>query len=279
MKYASRQHYADHLASIDIDGLDVVLVASYADLIKARADGHRRIVLMQHGIGQSYSDSNPAYPGGRDNADVGLFLAPGPHPAQRWRDAYPRASVEVVGSPRLDYLPLRSPGPLTVAVTFHWRDGGHEKSNAFAFYRTAIAKLAQSVKVIGHAHPRANRLERFYRMHDIEYVPSFDDVCRRADVLLFDNTSAGYEFASTGRPVVVLNSPEYRKTADHGLRFWQAADVGIQVDVPARMEEAVWRALASRPGDLEARETALSMVYGYRTGAARRSREVIERWA
>jgi hypothetical protein len=96
------------MAPIDLDGLDVTLVAAHADLVKARRAGHRRIVLMQHGIGQSYGpDRHPAYPGGEDNEGVGLFLVPGEHPAGRWREAYPAARVEVVGSPRLDELPRR----------------------------------------------------------------------------------------------------------------------------------------------------------------------------
>jgi hypothetical protein len=276
--YASRPHYAAHLAPIDISDLDVALVASYVDLVKARRDGHRRIVLMQHGIGQSYSDTNPAYPGGRDNDAVGLFLVPGEQPAERWRNAYPRARVEVVGSPRLDDLPRRSDGPVTVALTFHWRQGGNEKSTAFAFYRKVIPELAEQFHLIGHGHPRATRLPRFYAKAGIEYVPSFEEVCRRADVLVFDNTSAGFEFAATGRPVVVLNSPEYRRRVNHGLRFWDAADVGVEVECPADLGPAITRALELRTEDVAARERALDLVFAYRTGAAQRSADAIREW-
>lgn len=268
---ASRPHYAAHLASVDVDD-DVALVASYADLVAARGQGQRRIVLMQHGIGQSYSDRNPAYPGGRDNDDVGLFLVPGDHPARRWREAYPDARVEVVGSPRLDDLPRRAPGPLTVAVTFHWRFG------AFDFYRDAMDDLARAFTVIGHGHPRASRLPRFWAKRGIEHVPDFDEVCRRADVLVADNTSAMFEFASTGRPVVVMNSPDYRGW-EHGLRFWDAATVGPNVWHPAELVGAVERALELRSDDVEARELALDTVYAYRHGAAQRSADIIRQWA
>jgi hypothetical protein len=281
---ASRSHYAAHMAPVAgfLPDLDVTLVAAHADLVKARRAGHRRIVLMQHGIGQSYGpDRHPAYPGGTDNDGVGLFLVPGEHPAERWRAAYPAARVEVVGSPRLDDLPRRIPGPgLTIACTFHWRIGAMpEMRNAFAFYGLAAAELSHEFAMIGHGHPRATRLPRFWAKVGIEYVPDFDEVCRRADVLVFDNTSAGYEFASTGRPVVVLNSPGYRKDVDFGLRFWDAADVGIQVDFPTELAPAVRRALELRPDDVAAREAALDIVYRYRTGAAQRAADTIRDWA
>lgn len=272
MKVASRAHYAAHMAPVAVpDG--VALVASYADLTRVRGK-HRRIVLMQHGIGQSYGDRNPAYPGGRDNDAVGLFLVPGAQPAERWRAAYPKARVEVVGTPLLDDLPRRSPdGKVTVAVTFHWLKG------AFAYFRNAVIDLSLEFHVIGHGHPRATRLPRFWAKHGIEAVTDFRDVCERADVLLFDNTSAGYLFAATGRPVVVMNSADYKRKWDYGLRFWDAADVGVQVESTEDLAPAVHRALELRPADVARREAALDMVFGYRSGAAQRSSDVIREWA
>jgi hypothetical protein len=132
--------------------------------------------------------------------------------------------------------------------------------------------------VIGHGHPRASRLPRFWAKHGIEHVPDFMDVCRRADVLLFDNTSAGYLFAATGRPVVVLNSPDYRRDWTYGLRFWDAADVGVQVSA-GDLYPAVCRALEEWPDDVAKREAALDMVFAYRTGAAQRASDVIREWA
>ncbi len=275
---ATWPHYAAHMAPVTVPD-DVTLVASYNDLVKVRQKASR-IVLMQHGAGQSYGDRNPAYPGGRDNDAVGLFLVPGEHPAARWREAYPRASVEVVGSPRLDDLPRRAPdGRVTVAVTFHWRYGTiPETRHAFSRFQQAVVNLSTNFHVIGHGHPRATSLPWFWQHHGIEWVPDFDEVCRRADVLIFDNTSAGFEFAATGRPVVVLNAPYYRPEVKHGLRFWDAARVGIQCDKPAFLEDAVRRALALEPEDVAAREAALDMVYGYRTGAAQRASDAIREW-
>ena len=217
---------------------DVALIASYGDLPAARRGGFRRIILMQHGAGQSYGGDSrtarhPCYAGGDDNDDVGLFLVPNEHAGNRWRERYPQAAVEVVGCPILDALPTRSvhtattverASPPVVAVSFHWNYHGiPEMRSAFDWYSKAVVELSKEVTVIGHGHPRRKDLPDWYRAHGIEYVPDFFEVCRRADVYACDNSSTLFEFASTGRPVVVLNAPWYRRDAYHGLRFWEAA--------------------------------------------------------
>lgn len=268
-------------------GGDVALVACYGDLKHARRRGLRRIVLMQHGAGQSYgadprSHRHPSYAGGFDNDDVGLFLVPNEHAADRWRRAYPRASVAVVGCPRLDSIPHRVLDEQTspvVAVSFHWTGSMcPELRSAFAWYRSAVVELSRTVKVIGHGHPKAGaELVNFYRKHGIEHVADFDEVCRRADVYACDNSSTLYEFASTGRPVIVLNAPWYRREARHGLRFWEAAGVGVNVWQPDDLVDAVgW---AFEPEFIAEREAALDIVYAYRTGAAQRAADAIMAWA
>lgn len=287
MIVASLPHYADHLAGLDVPG--VTVVASYSDLVKARKEGASRIVLAQHGIGQSYggdpnSARHPSYPGGVDNGDVGLFVVPNDHAAGRWRAAYPGAAVAVVGSPRLDTIPVRSIDVLddhpVVAVSFHWDPHvSMEARSAFAWYWRVLEPLAKRFHVIGHGHPRRTDLPRVYRSLGIEYVRDFDEVCRRADVYVADNTSTLYEFASTARPVVVLNAPWYRTDVSHGLRFWSAAHVGVNVYNPDRLGDMVARALECWPEDVAMREAALDEVYTYRTGGARRATDAIREWA
>jgi hypothetical protein len=109
-------------------------------------------------------------------------------------------------------------------------------------------------------------------------VPDFADVCRRADVYVCDNSSTLYEFASTGRPVVVLNSPQYRGTVNHGLRFWDAAHVGLHAWPGDNLGDVVERALQDPPKAREDREDALDIVYAYRTGGAQRAADAIVRW-
>jgi CDP-Glycerol:Poly(glycerophosphate) glycerophosphotransferase len=191
-----------------------ILVASYGDLKRVRKLGRTRIALAQHGAGQSYRGvTHGSYPGGRDNADVSLFLVPNEQAAGRWRERYPAARVEVVGCPKLETLPAREAAdvPPTVAFAFHCAAAVcPESGTAFGWngLQRAILQLTDRYRVIGHAHPRiARMLSRWYARHGIEVTEDFDDVCRRADVLVFDNTSAGFEFAATGRPVVVLSPP------------------------------------------------------------------------
>jgi hypothetical protein len=280
--FTSRPYYAAHLAPIVARlpaGGDVALVAGYPDLCKVRKQ-FKRIVLAQHGAGQSYSIPHPHYPGGSDNDAVGLFLAPNEHAADRWRRAYPNAAVEVVGCARLDDLPARGPGPITVAIGFHWNCFTFpETRSTFAWYRNALREVAESFNVIGHGHPRARDLPRKYRGLGIEYVETFDEVCERADVYVCDNSSTLFEFAATGRNVVVLNAPWYRTSQHHGLRFWDAADVGPQVWQPDMLVGAIQRALSSPPAVVEARERALDIVYTHRTGGADRAAEAIRAWA
>ena len=104
------------------------------------------------------------------------------------------------------------------------------------------------------------RMERLYRKAGIPFVAAFEDVCRQADLFIADNTSCLFEFAATGRPVVVLNSKYYRRNVNHGLRYWDAADVGIQVDRPEDLVAAVAEALVDAPARQAARDAALDLV-------------------
>lgn len=259
------------------------LVMSYGDLRAVAVTGRQRIALGQHGAGQSYSNDHPAYPGGRSQGAASLFLVPNEHAADRTRKAYPRARVELVGCPKLDTLPARVPdGRTTVAISFHW-DGpsvAPELRSSWLHYRTMLPSLSRRFHVIGHAHPKAmSRVERHYRAAHIETVTSFAEVLRRADVYACDNSSSLFEFAATGRPVIVLNVPQYRRNVEHGLRFWAAATVGVNVDVPQRLLSAVAEAIADPPETRAARDAAVDLVYQPRTGGAALAAAALVDWA
>ena len=254
----------------------------------SKLPGGERFVRIEHGIGQSYGTTHAHYPGGANHSDVGLFLTPNEHAANRWRKAYPRARVEVVGSPRIDELPTRNARslqyrvsePPTVAISFHYDLYlVPETRSSLPWFAPALPDLAKEFHVIGHSHPRED-LTYTYKRLGIEYVRDFDEVCRRADVYVCDNSSTLYEFASTGRPVVVLNPPWYDRSKDYGLRFWEAEYVGFPVTHPAVLASAVDYAIdhGQTKDEQYLREGALDIVYAYRTGAAQRAADAINDW-
>jgi len=260
-------------------------VVSIGDTKVARRLGYRRFAFMEHGAGQAYAGDrhggrHPSYAGGGDREDVELFLVPNEYSAGLWRAAYPAARVEIVGCPKLEDLPARVPGPgPVVAISFHWPAfTAPEAGTAIGHYFLALPELAKAFTTIGHAHPKADwpaRVERYYHRAGIPFVADFADVCRQADVYVCDNSSTMFEFAATGRPVVVLNSPQYRRNIHHGGRFWDWATIGIQVDKPAELVGAVRRALEDPPDVRAERERVLELVYPIREGAARRAATAI----
>jgi hypothetical protein len=261
------------------------LVASIGDTKVARRMGYGPFVRLEHGAGQSYTgDRSGSYAGGPGNDDAELVLVPNAYSAALWRQAYPAARVEVIGSPRLDDLPARVPGPGPVlCVSFHWPGPGYA-GTAFGEYIGAVAQLTKRYALIGHEHPNwsARRYhgtpQDAYRQMGVEFVAEFDDVCRRADVYVADNTSTLFEFAATGRPVIVLNSRVWSRSVNYGLRFWDAAEVGVNVDRPDELPAAIEEALADPPERQVAREVALGIVYQPRTNGAAAAATAILDW-
>lgn len=292
---ATRAQYLTHLQPV-LDALPAevwppvsgtagaVLVSSAQDLGAALRARYRHIAYIEHGIGQSYGRPG-GYPGGVGRQHVGLFLSPNEHAAEADRRAYPRARVEVVGDPVAELLSGRAPaqsgrgGRPTVAVSFHWEcPAAPESRSALSHYRRALAELAREHEVIGHGHPRAIGLPELWHELGVEWVPSWEEVLERADLYVADNTSTLYEFALLDRPVVVLNAPWYRRSIEHGLRFWHDAGVGVQVDEPAELLAAIEVAIADRPEQQEARAAALRCVYPRRAGIAAGAAEVLQEW-
>lgn len=260
-----------------------VMVASSRDLHFA---GRRPAIYMEHGAGQTYLPGHRAFAGGPGRDHVGLFLCPSERVADINRRAYPDSVVEVIGCPMLDrWHGLQHPRaePPTVAISFHWNSQVvPETRTAFPHYRPALRSLstAMGLKVIGHAHPRIfDRLARAFRAESIEVVRHFGEVLDRADLYVCDNSSSLFMFASTGRPVVTLNAPWYRRDVEHGLRFWDAADVGYQVDEPDQLLDTIHRALVDGPEQAQRREELCAAIYAHRDGTATAAAvSAIEAW-
>jgi len=259
-----------------------VVTAAIIDLAVASASG-RPQVFCEHGAGQTYSNHHKSYAGGYGHRErVQLFLCPGEGAAQQNREVYPGIPTLAIGCPKLDVWHRQPPkvreDPPVVALSFHWDCRiAPEARSAFPHYRTALRGLSREFRLLGHGHPRIQqRLRPVYCACGIEFVADFREVVRRADCYVCDTSSTLYQFASLDRPVVVLNAPWYRREVEHGLRFWEAANVGVQCDEPEALPAAIRRALRDRPQQREARQAAVRQAYAYCDGqAAARAAEAI----
>lgn len=264
-----------------------IVVASYADLKHGRRMAPIAArCMVQHGAGQSYfgvarSAGHPSYSGGRDHDDVGLFLVPNEFSEAAWRRTYPRKRIEIVGSPRVDTLPENRSLEVTVALSFHWQCGlVEETKNAFAHFKRALVEVPKWWATIGHCHPRARKqLEPYFKRAGIPLVPDFEDVCEQADVYVCDNSSTIFEFAATGRPVVLMNPPHYRADVDHGMRFWELATIGTDASDVEGLMPAIDRALEDPQDQREERERIVARVYPIRGNSASRAVHTLEDWA
>lgn len=256
---------------------DTILTASWTDARCSRQ--WRTVALMEHGVGQTYGadlGGHPAYAGGTGRYGfIDLFLCPNDRVATLNRRACPQARVEVVGSPWLDGLAriVRRPD-VDVAVSFHWDlDLCPETECTAADWWPAVTRLAARRPVIGHGHPRVQPvLWPRYMQAGIESVANFADVVARAQVFAADNTSCLFAAAALGLGVVVLDSPRYRRNVDHGLRFWECADVGVRVDRPGGLGAAVAAAAA---GPTSAAAGIVADLFPWRGRAVGRTVEVL----
>lgn len=235
-------------------------------------------VYVEHGSGQTYEDRSSYYSGGPGHASCVGFICPNEDVEGRWLEHYPLTPTIAVGSPKLDpWHRGERPLPLdfTVAITFHW-DCNISKFSRWAFphYRRELPRVidawrAQGWIVLGHAHPRvADVLGRYWNDIGVEYVPSYDAVFDRANILVADNTSLLPEFMSLGRPVVMLNAPWYDRTQRVGGRFWEWSLAGPQIWEPSDLERVDLNRLALADPYREDRERIVTDIYAATDGLA-----------
>jgi hypothetical protein len=259
---------------VDVMGIETrnpVLVASFDGYSAAKYD-KRPVALLDHGIGQSFG-ADPdrrishhfAYPGG-DGRDADLYLCGSEHAANRERSITTRHNrIYAIGCAKRIPQSPRNTTPI-IALSFHWEaTQPPEAVGGFSEFRFALEPMFQQYKVIGHYHPRMKgRMCKWYTDHNVPIVHNLSEVMQLADVFICDTNSSLYQFALTGKPVVVLNPSWFRKTLNHGLRFWDAAHIGPQVQGPTdwRTFRAALDYAIADPPELQAqRHDALWKVY------------------
>lgn len=240
----------------------------------------RWTVYSEHGSGQCYNRKHSSYANYAHRRSVALFLAPGARPAAQFRGLYPSIPTVEVGALMLDdwqsgkrTVPWE--GTPTIAISFHWNARVvPETTSAWQHYESVLPELAKRFQVIGHAHPRiADKMRQVYQKAGIEYVETFDEVLARASVYCVDNSSTLFSFAAAAppgesRPVVVLNCPAYRKGVQHGMRFWEFADIGPQVNQPGELIAAIETCLSVKERRSRRSEAILDLVYTERSGGS-----------
>lgn len=213
---------------------DIVMVASYRDIAAARG---RRVIYVEHGAGQSYvgarGEASRYYHGGDHPDNVVGYIGP----RQSVIDAWGRPGF-AAGAPICDPFELFST-ERCVAITFHWNGappnmvGVPEAGTAWEHYVDRLADIVAEFRrndwtVLGHHHPRFLAPVSVWNRLGVEVAPA-EEVRRRAQLLVADNTSLMYEMMYLGRGVIALNAPWYRRDVEHGLRFWEHAPK-VQVD-------------------------------------------------
>lgn len=261
---------------IPIDGLGqarqkkLVMVASYEDHRRA---GNAKVILVNHGAGQRYileGEGHPSYTGGRDRERVVLNLCPSERDAEVCRASGARAVA--VGVPRLDAYhrgQARTPGERpVVAISFH--ADVHvcpETRSAFGHYQRVINELVRNpdrpFDILGHGHPRWGEfMVKFWGRLGVPFARHFDEVLDKADCYVIDNSSTGPEFASTGRPIVWMSAPWYRRRIHHGGRFWTWTKGLPHVEEPDQLLPNILHALTDDPFTRACREEMVTAVYG-----------------
>jgi hypothetical protein len=164
-----------------------------------------------------------------------------------------------------------------VGIAWHWdAEVVPEARTALRHYDPALKALAEEFHCIGTAHPRiAAVAASVYADYGIEYVAQPSKLYEEATILVCDNTTLGWEFIAMDRPVVWCNAPWYRRHVNHGLRFWEYVDSGIEIDEPAELSWAVGKALSEPSFKHERRMEVRDILYPYRGDAAQRAAQAI----
>ncbi len=231
-------------------------------------------VWFEHGIGLSFTAPHPAYPGGRGvRSDSALILSPNTWAYER--DA-PNANAVIVGTPKMDHVPFVYDRPTKLRHPFvvwqtHWNCLNAPETRSafkeFAPYARALAKAFHGLSV--HFHPKCSKYTRATIKETGLPVVNYE-TAMRADMLIGDGGSMPYEFMAQNKPVLFLNSKHYRRSVNHGLRFWQDVP-GLQCSSPKDIVVYAPQCWATSKGWEDERRRVTEVVYPHRGTATLRA--------
>jgi len=269
-----------------------VLVAAARDL--ARIPNHTPVIYTTHGVGQCYDGvPNSLINTTRQQlAQIRLALSPN----DQWTVNMRRLGVNTVtvGAPKMDTHPAppaRRDGPPKVGMVFHWDQTTYpEAGSAFTEFAPMFGELTAKFDVVATHHPRAgyqrsHRRSRrktrvdWYDEAGVRFTEDVGDVLASSDVLIADNTSVLFEAAACGWPVVVLDSRRFRRSVDHGLRFWEWADIGPRTSNPDDLVAMVENGWGDQTGWYWAQDEMRAAVFPHWGEATSRAVTTITEWA
>lgn len=239
------------------------------------------IVLTVHDFGETFGDTHnkiPDYLQPRNKkVKPSLFLPPGRHLHEQQQDMFPDVPSVMIGCPKLDPYHLKPPRPrndrpvVALSFTWNWQKAKGQPVGAYSYYKSIVEEIknVSDWVVIGNAHPHMYNTIRYDYMKNKITYHTFEWVMEHADILVCDYSSIIYEFASTGRPVVLLNAPWYKDIPhDQSIRFWKCAGIGLNVWEPKDVIPAIYQTLHDDPIQKSEKQAILDYVYHVRDGTS-----------
>jgi len=248
----------------------------------------KKIILCEHGCGQIYDHGSPSYAGGLDRGWLTLCIVPGERPWEKQKRVYPDVPCIKTGCPKLDtFADYVKPDKIlqfnnmVVGVSTHYTNAPiSEMDSAFLYFWNQIESLVKAhpkTHFIGHTHPRVKGGLPWEKWNELKALcpnvrttHDFDEIMQEADLYIIDQSSTAYEFAALDKPVLFLNSPHFRKHINHGMRFWEFANIGVQCNYEDSLEEKMVEALMGEYNNTytERRREVTALIYSIPLGQA-----------
>lgn len=192
-------------------------------------------ILIEHGAGQTYITDAASWSRGVSEYDtrVKAFLGTNKYCVDAYQHHHPDIPCYVCGCSKLDDVRVDKANLDNPLIVFSWHwdcSKPPETAGGFNYWKNALPSLAQKYNIAIHGHPRLQpQTEAFASRNNLRFIKNFSDVLAEADIYACDNSSTLFEFAAF-KPVIVLNNPWYRRDVEHGMRFWEFADMGVNCD-------------------------------------------------